>query len=182
MAGLTIKQEKFCRAYVETGNASEAYRRSYCAGRMSDKVIHNKASALLKRGDVRVRLAELQVAHQSRHNVTVDSLVMELVADRRLARGNDQAGAAISATMSIARLHGLVDRTPPIDFPLPEITDAGTALTAMSAVIQGLTTGRLAPDDAKTISGQIELYRRTLEAGELEQRIKEIERRLDNEG
>ncbi|MHA0947931.1 terminase small subunit [Enterobacter ludwigii] len=29
MAGLTIKQEAFCQAYIETGNASEAYRRGY---------------------------------------------------------------------------------------------------------------------------------------------------------
>ena len=31
---LTIKQEAFARAYVETGNASEAYRRAYNAENM----------------------------------------------------------------------------------------------------------------------------------------------------
>ena len=31
---LTEKQEAFCRAFVETGNASEAYRRSYDAKNM----------------------------------------------------------------------------------------------------------------------------------------------------
>lgn len=32
MSDLTAKQEAFCRAYIETGNASEAYRRSYDVG------------------------------------------------------------------------------------------------------------------------------------------------------
>ena len=53
---LTPKQEAFCLAYIETGNASEAYRQAYDAGKMSEKVIHNKASDLLKRGDIGVRL------------------------------------------------------------------------------------------------------------------------------
>ena len=32
---LTIKQNAFAMAYIETGNASEAYRRSYDAGNMA---------------------------------------------------------------------------------------------------------------------------------------------------
>ncbi|SFB19385.1 terminase small subunit [Azotobacter beijerinckii] len=59
---LTPKQERFCLAYLETGNASEAYRRSYSAENMSQSVIHNKASALLAKGEVRVRLEELNKA------------------------------------------------------------------------------------------------------------------------
>lgn len=34
MASLTIKQEAFCQAYIETGNASEAYRTAYAADKM----------------------------------------------------------------------------------------------------------------------------------------------------
>jgi phage terminase small subunit len=181
MAGPTIKQEAFCRAYVETGNASEAYRRAYSAGKMKRETIAVKACELLRNGKITVRLAELQAELQGRHNVTVDALTLELEADRQLARGNNQAGAAVTATMAIARLHGLADRTPPIKFPLPEIIGAATALAAQSAVIEGLTTGRLAPDEAKAVSSQIEQYRRTLETEELETRIREIERRLGNE-
>ena len=29
MNKLTTKQEKFCKSFIETGNATEAYRRSY---------------------------------------------------------------------------------------------------------------------------------------------------------
>ena len=178
---LTPKQETFCLAYVESGCASTAYRRAYATENMKQGTINRNAKREADKDKNRARIAELQEAHQNRHNVTVDSLVTELETDRRLARGNDQAGAAVTATMNIARLHGLVDRTPPINFTLPEITDAASALTAMSAVIQAMATGRLAPDEARIISGQIELYRRTLDTGEHERRMLEIERRLESE-
>ncbi|MCW8158988.1 terminase small subunit [Stutzerimonas stutzeri] len=57
---LTQKQEAFALAYFETGNASEAYRRAYNAENMSLNVIHNKASALMARGEVRVRVEQLR--------------------------------------------------------------------------------------------------------------------------
>ena len=40
--------------------------------------------------------------------ITVDSLTAELEKDRELARQNSQASAATSATMGIAKLHGLL--------------------------------------------------------------------------
>jgi phage terminase small subunit len=57
---LTVKQDEFVRAYVETGCASTAYRRAYNASAMKDNVIHVKACELLKSGKVAVRIAELQ--------------------------------------------------------------------------------------------------------------------------
>jgi phage terminase small subunit len=75
---LTPKQEAFAKAYVETGNASEAYRRAYDAENTKDNVIHVKAAELLKHGKVSVRIAELQAEHQKRHEVTVDRVVKEL--------------------------------------------------------------------------------------------------------
>lgn len=75
---LTPKQENFCRFYIETGNASEAYRRAYDASGMKDAVIHVKASELLDNGKITVRIAELQADHRKRHEVTVDRLVQEL--------------------------------------------------------------------------------------------------------
>jgi phage terminase small subunit len=78
MASLTIKQEAFCQAYIETGNASEAYRTAYAADKMKAEAIHVKASELLSNGKVSVRLKELQGEIKQRHNVTVDSLLAEL--------------------------------------------------------------------------------------------------------
>lgn len=58
--GLTIKQEKFCNKYLECGNASEAYRFAYDCSNMSDNVIYNKASEMLDKGEIRVRIDYLK--------------------------------------------------------------------------------------------------------------------------
>lgn len=56
---LTPKQENFCLAYLETGNASEAYRRAYDAENMKAATIHSRASELLDNSEITARLAEL---------------------------------------------------------------------------------------------------------------------------
>ncbi|MBP5100386.1 terminase small subunit, partial [Pseudomonas protegens] len=56
---LTPKQEAFCLAYLKTGNASEAYRQAYSAANMKPETINNKASDLLKKGEIGVRLEQL---------------------------------------------------------------------------------------------------------------------------
>ncbi len=58
--GLTKKQEDFCHDYLETGNASEAYRRSYNCGRMKPETIHRNAHALLHNTKIATRIRELQ--------------------------------------------------------------------------------------------------------------------------
>lgn len=56
---LTPKQEAFCLAYLETGNASEAYRRAYNASKMKPNSINVNASKLLADAKVALRLKEL---------------------------------------------------------------------------------------------------------------------------
>lgn len=109
MAGLTIKQEAFCQAYIETGNASEAYRSAYAADKMKAEAIHVKASELLANGKVTVRVAELQGEIKERHCVTVDSLIAELEEARKAALDAEtpQSSAAVAATMGKAKLTGL---------------------------------------------------------------------------
>lgn len=112
MTGLTIKQEAFCQAYIETGNASEAYRTAYAADKMKAEAIHVKASELLSNGKVSVRLKELQGEIKQRHNVTVDSLLAELEEARQkgLSAETPQSSAAVAATMGKAKLTGLDKR------------------------------------------------------------------------
>lgn len=105
---LTIKQEKFCLAYIETGNASEAYRRAYNCKKMSANAICVQASRMLDNPKVALRVRELASAHAQRHEITVDSLTEMLKADRTLARTEKKPGDAINAVMSIAKLHGMV--------------------------------------------------------------------------
>ena len=105
---LTPKQEKFCQVYIETGNASEAYRQAYNASRTKPEVVAVKASQMLANGKVAVRIDALRALHQKRHEITVDDLVKELEEARKLALETDKAAAAVQATMGKAKLLGLV--------------------------------------------------------------------------
>jgi phage terminase small subunit len=75
---LSLKEEAFCRSYIETANASEAYRRSYNAEKMKPATINTKASLLLAKDKIRARIDELRAGHRKRHEVTVDRIVAEL--------------------------------------------------------------------------------------------------------
>lgn len=107
MAELTLKQEYFVKAYIETGNASEAYRIAYDADKMKAETIHRKASELMNNGKIRARLNELQTEHKERHNMTVDDLIKELDEAREIAKENGNPTAMISAVMGKAKLLGL---------------------------------------------------------------------------
>jgi hypothetical protein len=53
---LTLKQEAFVRAYLQSGNASEAYRLSYDAENMTDKTVWEESCKLLKHPKVSARV------------------------------------------------------------------------------------------------------------------------------
>ena len=124
---LTPKQEAFCYGYVETGNASEAYRQAYNAEKMRPDTVNNKAYGLLQKGGIRARLDELRAEHKKRHEITVDTLVAELEEARKLAFETDKAAAAVSATMGKAKLLGLV-----VDKQETAITQAPTIVVELS--------------------------------------------------
>ncbi|HEQ1858609.1 TPA: terminase small subunit [Providencia alcalifaciens] len=106
---LTTKQENFCLAYIETGNASEAYRTAYNASKMKPESINRKAKELLDNGKITARVSELQQDIRTKHDITVMKLLDELEAARLKALNADtpQASAAVAATMGKARLTGL---------------------------------------------------------------------------
>ena len=105
---LTIKQEAFCQAYIETGNASEAYRRAYGAKNQKPETVNRNAFNLTQNTKILARLAELKAEHAKRHNLTVDDLLIELEEARQIAlqAPTPQASAAIAGTMGNARLLG----------------------------------------------------------------------------
>ena len=57
---LTPRQEAFCNKYLETGNASEAYRYAYTTDRMKPETINNSGYKLLQKGEIKARLAYLR--------------------------------------------------------------------------------------------------------------------------
>ena len=104
---LTPKQENFCLAYLETGNASEAYRRVYNASAMNENSINRKAKELLDNVKIAARLAELREPILKRHATTVDDLIRELEEARQLALSMAASAPAVSATMGKARILGM---------------------------------------------------------------------------
>ena len=115
MINLSPKQEGFCLSYIETGNASEAYRRNYKTENMKPATINRKAKALIDNGKIKARLAELQKIHQERHNITIDSLTDRLTAAEQQGLANNNPSAAVSAIMGIAKLHGLITDKQKVD-------------------------------------------------------------------
>lgn len=106
---LTIKQEAFCQAYIETGNANEAYRRAYSTARMKPETVNKRAHELLRKGAITGRLEQLRGELAERHKITVDTLLLELEQNRQAALQAEtvQAAAATAATMGKAKLLGL---------------------------------------------------------------------------
>jgi phage terminase small subunit len=112
---MTPKQEKFAQAYIETGNASEAFRRAYPRSeKWKPEVVNVKASELLKHGKVLVRIRELQADHLERHKITIDSLTADARRAIKLAENNGQAGPYVAALKFIAQMHGLLEKKPDV--------------------------------------------------------------------
>jgi len=104
---LTPKQENFCLAYLETGNASEAYRRSYDAENMTPESVNRKAKELIDNGKIAARLSELRAPVIAKAQLTVEDLLAELEEARKLAIDTETPAPAVSATMGKAKLLGL---------------------------------------------------------------------------
>lgn len=75
---LTQKQEAFCNYYIETGNASEAYRRAYSCSKMKNEIINVKACELLQNGKVTVRVQELQKEAKNKFDLSKERILVEL--------------------------------------------------------------------------------------------------------
>jgi len=109
MANLTPKQEAFVQAYLTNGgNQRAAYRTAYNAENMSDAVVDVKACELMKTGKVSVRVREIQERAAKRTEVTIETITGMLGRAYKQAVENGQAGAAVAASMGMAKLHGLI--------------------------------------------------------------------------
>jgi phage terminase small subunit len=75
---LTPKQEQFVLAYIETSNASEAYRRAYSTAKMKPETINEAASRLMADSKVNARISELRSAAASRVVASEARVIEEL--------------------------------------------------------------------------------------------------------
>lgn len=103
MAGLTPKQEAFAHHYVQTGNASEAYRASYDSTRMKMESVHRKAHDLVQNVKVASRVQELQAAQLRDVDVTATDIARVAW---EIANADDAShGSRVSALALLAKRH-----------------------------------------------------------------------------
>jgi phage terminase small subunit len=94
---LTPKQEAFVRVYLETGNATAAYRQAYDCSTMKNTSIWREAKAMLDHPKITLRLEELQKPAAHRAMITLASHLEELARLRDRAVQAGQYGAAVAA-------------------------------------------------------------------------------------
>lgn len=96
------RHERFAQACAAGKTMDEAYKAAGFKPHNSNphRLRHKKAVA--------ARIAELQAEAAAHVKLTVDDIVKQLAEDRQLARMNDQAGAAVQATMGQAKVLGLI--------------------------------------------------------------------------
>jgi phage terminase small subunit len=114
---LTPKQEAFALAYVETGNAAEAYRQAYdVRAATKHSSIYVAASKLLDNPNITERIAALQKQAADLCLYTVKNAFEEYEAARKLAMDEKQANpsAAVAAVNGKVKLFGL-DRPTKLD-------------------------------------------------------------------
>lgn len=100
------RHERFAQGIAAGKTADQAYQDA------GYKPSRQNASTLRTNQTVSDRVAELQERAAVRTEITIAIITDMLLADRKLARENAQASAAVSATEKLAKLHGLmVDRT-----------------------------------------------------------------------
>ena len=108
---MNARQKTFCREFTIDSNGKQAAIR---AG-YSEKTAAAQASRLLIKVNVRKRIDDLFAEHRKRIDITRDSLTELFQDDRDLAHKHAQAGAAVSATDKLAKLHGLMVERSKID-------------------------------------------------------------------
>jgi phage terminase small subunit len=104
---LTAKQEAFCLAYIETGNASEAYRRCYETVNTKPETVNRNAKVLLDNDKIATRLEELRRPAVEAAQVTLEGHLRRLEELSRKAEQEGKYAAAITAEISRGKASGL---------------------------------------------------------------------------
>ena len=114
---LTQKQEDFCLTYIETGNASEAYRRSYSASKMSESTINRAAKTVMDNSKITARLSELRAPVREAAQISLESHLNALKGLRDRADSADNFGAAITAEVARGKASGLYTDKIKVEMP-----------------------------------------------------------------
>lgn len=104
---LTEKQERFCCEYIETGNATEAYRRAYRPEKASEPTINRKAKALMDMDKIGARIEQLREPVRERAQLTLEQHLDDLKRLRDKAEAEGKYSAAVTAEQSRGKASGL---------------------------------------------------------------------------
>ena len=163
MTALTPKQERFCQKYIETGNASEAYRQAYNVANMKPESVNRKAKELIDNVKITARIEALQAEHKARHILTIDTILNDLqnIVDQCLGRKR--------VTVTLATKDSQTGEAKPIELSklIYDPTGALKAIELMGKHL-GMFTGK-EQAQVQTLPAQIQVT-----FGELKQHIEEI--------
>jgi phage terminase small subunit len=147
-SGLTEKQEAFALAFLETGNAAEAYRRAYdVAHDAKDGWIYVEACQLLDHPKISLRLQGLRDQAERLSIFNLSAAMDEFEEARQLAQSEKNPSAMVAATTGKVKLFGLdrpakVEHAGPNGGPIKtEDVSAKELLRAHIAAITSRTTG-----------------------------------------
>jgi len=101
---LTPKQRAFVREYAIDKNGTQAAIR---AG-YSKKTANEQAARLLANVSIAEAVNAAEKKHAETCGITIETITKMLLEDRKLARELETPAAAVSASMGLAKLHGLV--------------------------------------------------------------------------
>jgi len=66
-----------------------------------------------------------------------------------------------------------------VAFDLPDLHQAADLVPAFAAVVQAMASGTIAPDEAMTVAGVLEMKRKAIETVDIERRLAAIEARQE---
>jgi phage terminase small subunit len=108
MVKLTGKQENFCIAFLETGNATEAYKIAYPKSMAwKSESVRRKAFDVVENGKIQARMEELRAPVVERARITYESHLDELELLRESAKAAENLGVAVTAETQRGKCAGL---------------------------------------------------------------------------
>lgn len=139
---VNTRHELFAQGLVEGRTATQAYiDAGYAAN-------DGNSTRLRQTDEIVARVSELQTRILLRHDVTVDTLTEKLEEARLLAHEQGQAGAAVSAILGVAKLHGLL--TNKVEHTRNSLADILDDIDGTTRGLSDAATHSPAPSEAST--------------------------------
>ena len=104
---ITQRQEVFCREYIKTGNATEAYKTAYNTEDSKPSTVHRLAKRALDNPKIISRIEEMRAPAVKKAQVTLEQHLNDLKEIRDMAIADRHFGSAVSAEIARGKAAGL---------------------------------------------------------------------------